>query len=136
MGEESLAGQMKLLGLVAIAGAAGSLARYGTNLLFEGHMKGFPLSTVTVNLLGCFLFGLVWELSVGRDASSVFLGPAARVAILTGFLGAFTTFSTFAFDCARMVQSGAYGALAVNLVLHNGAGVALFFLGAAAGRRA
>ena len=60
----------------------------------------FPLGTMAVNLLGCLLFGFVWGYLEGR----VGLSPQTRTIVLTGFMGAFTTFSTYAFETVTLVR--------------------------------
>src|SRR5687767_11099655 len=79
---------------VALAGAIGSLARGGVSPASQswlGHRC--PWGTLAVNMLGCFLFGLVIEFSRDRADEALL-----RLLLLTGLAGAFTTFSTFAFD--------------------------------------
>jgi CrcB protein len=110
----------KLL-LIAAAGAAGTLARYGLGHAVQAWVGSrFPWGTLTVNLIGCFVFGIVWALVEYR----VGLDTQARLIILTGFLGAFTTFSTFGFETAQMIQARQWFAVAGNLILHNILGVA------------
>ena len=84
------------VGLVCFAGALGALARYGVGLAVGS--RSFPWSTLAINLAGSFLLGAV----VGADRFS----PDVRVAVTVGFLGAFTTFSTFAFEATNMVRDG------------------------------
>ena len=84
------------VGLVCFAGALGVLARYGVGLAVG--TRSFPWSTLAINLVGSFLLGLV----LGADRFS----PDVRVAVTVGFLGAFTTFSTFAFEATDLVRDG------------------------------
>lgn len=75
--------------LVAIGGAVGAVARHGTAALCENLFgERFPWGTLVVNVIGCFLLG--WLLH-----HSMLVSDAVKLAIGTGFLGAFTTFSTF-----------------------------------------
>ena len=77
------------------AGGLGTLSRFGLSALITKLAGGpFPLGVFVVNILGCFLFGFIWELVVLRQAVSEY----TRIILLTGFTGAFTTFSTFIFD--------------------------------------
>jgi CrcB protein len=94
---------MKNLFLVAIGGAIGSMARYlCQKWLNENYPHTFPWGTFMVNLLGCFLIGIIYETS---EKSSV-LTPQARLLLITGFCGGFTTFSTFAFENMNLLRSG------------------------------
>lgn len=118
----------KLLYL-ALAGGLGALSRYGLAGLVQRLAGGsFPLGTFAVNILGCFLFGLVWGVLEHR------LGPQFRVVVLTGFMGAFTTFSTYAFESATLMQHGQWGWALANLAGQNVLGLALLFAGLALGR--
>ena len=126
---------VKLL-LLAAAGAAGTLARYGLHAathrwLFPAPHGLFPWGTVAVNAAGCLAFGLVFGLTETRTH----LPPATRLVLLTGFMGAFTTFSTFAHDTAHLARAGSVGLAAANLAAHNVAGLALAALGFALGTR-
>jgi CrcB protein len=82
----------------------------------------FPWATASVNLLGCLLFGVVAALLPEEES-----GSPVRVFLLAGFLGAFTTFSTFAFDSVRLLQESRPGSALLNLALQNAGG--LLFLG-------
>ena len=96
---------MNLLAL-AIAGATGTLARYGLGLLIAGWLRGFgsgfPLATMIINVLGSFVLSYVTTLALnGR------LSPDVRLAMGTGFCGAFTTFSTFELEAHGLISRGA-----------------------------
>lgn len=116
--------------VVGIAGAAGAMSRYWLSGLMERFFSfGIPLGTFTVNVLGCFLFGVAWAAGVERMVLSVEL----RVAILTGFLGSFTTFSSFLFETNRLVEQGAWYLGVANLVLQIGLGFVAYRVGATVG---
>lgn len=116
---------------IALAGAGGTLARYGLSGLVQRIAgAGFPWGTFAVNAAGCLLFGLTWALTVERFPGSGEL----RIVLLVGFLGAFTTFSTFMAESGQLLAAGQYWYLLGNLILQNVAGLALFFLGLALGR--
>lgn len=87
---------------LAIAGACGTVSRY-TLCELAGKVKGCPafVGTFSVNILGSFLFGLIYVLATKKFNIS----PETRFIILTGFMGAFTTFSTFAFDTAKLIRA-------------------------------
>jgi len=113
-----------------VFGAIGTVARAELSALVQRAAgPSFPWGTVVVNLVGSFLFGLIWEAaSASPNAADV------RLAALTGFMGAFTTFSTFMFDTAGLAEASRFGAAAGNLLLQNGAGLACIWAGLALGR--
>jgi CrcB protein len=120
----------KLL-LLSIAGGAGALARYFVSGLAQRvGGSSFPWGTLTVNMLGCFLFGFVWSLAEDR----LIISNESRFIILTGFMGAFTTFSTFAFESAQMIRDGQWGLVFVNLAAQNLIGVIFILAGLKLGR--
>ena len=98
--------------LIALAGAAGVLARYGV-----GHLTPSMWATLGVNVAGSFALGLLVHL--GRDWSS-----EARDAVGVGFLGGFTTFSTFSLDVLADLEAGRVGRALVYVLLSVGLGVA------------
>ena len=117
--------------LLAVAGGAGTLARYGTVSLFEHCFGRFlPWGTIAVNLLGCLLFGLIWSLAEERTVIS----PQSRFLLLTGFMGAFTTFSTFAFETGWYLQHSEWLLAALNLLGQLLGGIILVFVGLILGR--
>lgn len=116
---------------LALAGAAGTLARYGlTGLVQWLAGEKFPWGTLAVNVFGCILFGLVWTLAEER----LLISGQTRFIVLTGFMGAFTTFSTFGFETGEFLRDSQWLAAAGNLVVNNGAGILGVFLGFALGR--
>jgi CrcB protein len=89
--------------LIAIFGAAGTLARYGLQLLLQGRAGStFPYGTLLVNLTGCFLLALIGQFTLNR----MVISPDLRVAIAVGFFGGYTTFSSFGWETAKMLESG------------------------------
>lgn len=122
---------MEKLILLAAGGAAGTLGRYGLSGLAHRILgENFPFGTFFVNVLGCFLFGLVIGLMEARGVP----GPQARLMILTGFMGAFTTFSTYMYESAAMARLGEWLPMTANLAGQVAAGFALLVLGAAAAK--
>ncbi len=122
---------VKQLVALAAAGALGTLSRYVVGGLV--HMlcgEKFPWGTLTVNAVGCFLFGLVWTLAEQRLVIS---GPT-RIVLLTGFMGAFTTFSTFAFETGEFLRDSEWMLAALNLLGHNLLGITCVLAGFALGR--
>jgi fluoride exporter len=116
---------------IALAGALGTLARYGLAGLAQ-RLNGvsFPWGTVTVNLVGCFLAGVLWVLFESRWTIS----GETRVVVLVGFLGAFTTFSTLVLETGQMLRSAEWLYATANVVLQNGLGLVALFAGAALAR--
>jgi CrcB protein len=114
--------------LMAAAGGLGALCRYGLGGVVQQYVGArFPAGTLVVNLLGCLLFGFVWGWLEGRAGFS----PQTRLVVLTGFMGAFTTFSTFAFETANLLQGGQLLAAVLNVGVQTIAGVLLVIAGLA-----
>uniref|UniRef100_I2PZT4 Fluoride-specific ion channel FluC n=1 Tax=Desulfovibrio sp. U5L TaxID=596152 RepID=I2PZT4_9BACT len=119
------------IGLIALAGSAGTLARYWlSGLVYDVFGRDFPWGTAVVNILGCFLFGLVFELGEDR----MLLRTEARIVLLTGFMGAFTTFSTFVFESAGFLEDGRYLPALANVAFQTVLGFAALFAGLMLGR--
>ena len=117
---------------VGFAGALGALVRYGVSVAaLRWWGAGFPLGTLIVNLVGCFLLGMVTELGVERGMIS----PELRAVLGTGFLGALTTFSTFGVETFRAAEVGQWGVAAVNVGLNLAGGLALVGCGVWAARQ-
>jgi len=113
---------------LGLAGGVGALSRYGLSGLVQRLAGGsFPAGTFVVNMAGCLLFGLVWGLMEDRAG----IGPQARVAVLTGYMGAFTTFSTYAFESAALLRGGQWAYALANIGGQNLLGLALLFAGLA-----
>jgi len=120
----------KLIG-IGIAGACGTLARYWlSGSVYRWLGRGFPWGTAVVNIFGCFLFGIVLSIAGERWAIS----SEMRTIILTGFMGAFTTFSTFASETGQLLAGAEFLAGLGNIVFQIVAGVGFFVLGQAIGR--
>lgn len=116
---------------LAIAGALGTLARVGLSILVRRlELAKFPWDTLTVNCMGCFFFGLIWVLAEER----LVIGDRTRWIVLAGFMGAFTTFSTFAFETTRYAADADFGAALANVALQNVLGVFCVYLGLSLGR--
>lgn len=111
--------------LVGLAGGVGSTLRYliayGLHRLFE---KSFPIGTLFVNVLGCFLAGLISGLllKMGGD-------ERLRLLLIVGFCGGFTTFSAFAYENMSMIQSGNYLGMIVYILLSVITGFVAVWLG-------
>jgi len=116
---------------LSAAGALGTLSRYGLSGLVQ-RLAGslFPWGTLAVNSIGCFLFGLVWVLAAER----LVISGEARLVILTGFMGAFTTFSTFTAETGQMLLRAEWAAGMANVFGGVAVGLLCFFLGLFLGR--
>ena len=96
---------MKLF-LIALFGAMGTLARYGLQGVVQIRMGSmFPYGTLLINLTGCFLLGLIGQLTLNR----MLVSSDVRVAIAVGFFGGYTTFSSFGWETAKMLEDGEWG---------------------------
>ncbi len=126
----SVASWQKGLWLV-LAGSLGTLCRAylsaGASRLWGTE---YPWGTSLVNVFGCLLFGLVWALAERGLPGSA----SVRYIVLTGFMGAFTTFSTYLFETSAMLASGRLGVALVNLVAQNVLGLGAIMGGMALGR--
>lgn len=111
---------------IAFGGALGAVARFGlSNGVYAWLGRGFPYGTLAVNVLGSLVMGFLAIVLVERLS----LAPEWRAGILVGFLGAFTTFSTFSLETLGLLESGAWLKAVSNMVLS----VVLCVLAAAAG---
>jgi len=88
---------------IAIGGTLGCWARYGmTNLIQAIYGRDFPYATLSINVLGSFLMGFLFIETLER----LTISPQLRIGILTGFIGGFTTFSTFAMETVLLGEQG------------------------------
>jgi fluoride exporter len=114
--------------LVGVGGFVGSVARYLVAILFSSQISSvFPFATLTVNIVGCFLIGILFALS---DRGNV-LSPEWRILLTTGFCGGFTTFSTFSYESLRLMQDGEYLYLAAYVFISVFIGLTATYLGIA-----
>ncbi len=104
---------IRQLAAVAIGGAAGAVIRW---LVASGVQKmaggAFPWGTFAVNALGSFLLGFLFVWLIERSTAS----ELVRLAITVGFLGAFTTFSTYSLESVRLLQEGAFSLAFGNII--------------------
>ncbi len=116
---------------LALAGAAGTLARYWLSGLVQKNLSfEFPFGTAAVNVVGCVLFGLIWALLENRLSIS----GQTRTIIFLGFFGAFTTFSSFAFETVRMLDESKWLLASINIVMQNTLGLIGMIIGLAIGK--
>lgn len=112
---------------IAAGGCVGSVLRY----LVSGKVQDisgsihFPWGTLAVNLLGCFVIGALTYLAEARSL----LSPEARMFLLVGILGAFTTFSTFANESLTLIRSGQVAMALVYVGAHGVLGILFVLIG-------
>jgi len=115
---------MKIVMILA-GGAVGSLARYivsGIPYRFVNTI--FPWGTLAVNLIGSFFIGLLWGIFEEQN-----LSPNFRSLVFVGFLGGFTTFSTYSLETLNFLRDGEYKLGLVNVLANNILGIGLAFVG-------
>lgn len=118
--------------MVALGGALGALMRYGATFLVGTIWKrDFPLATMFVNVTGALILGFFFTYAVERSA----IDATWRLLIATGFLGSYTTFSTFEYETQRLVETGAPWLGLLNVILSVAAGFAAVQLGVHLARR-
>jgi len=117
--------------LIAVSGAAGAVSRYALDGWISDLTHGqFPWGTFVINVLGAFALGLLVALTTER----LLPHPHWRVAIGIGFLGSFTTFSTYAYESVKLAEDGAAGLALLNSVGMVALGMVAAFCGLAVGR--
>jgi len=104
--------------LIAVFGAVGTLFRYSIQVFTQVQTgSAFPWGTLLINLTGCFLLGLVGQITLNR----MMVSPDWRIAITVGFFGGYTTFSSFGWETAKMLEGGewlpATGYVAASVVI-------------------
>jgi CrcB protein len=107
---------MKALLLVGAGGFAGANARYLVSTLAAKHLSAsLPWGTLAVNVMGSFLVAgfVVWT------TERVLADPAYRLLVVVGFCGAYTTFSSYAFETVHLLEQGHLWAAAANVVMNN-----------------
>jgi len=116
---------------IAVAGSFGAVTRYGLNTAVTRRLGGeFPWGTFIVNVSGAFLVGVAFVLASERGL----LTGSLRTAVTVGFLGAYTTFSTLAFETYRLADDRALGLAFGNVFGSCAAGMVAVYAGVAVGR--
>jgi len=117
--------------LIAVGGAAGAVARYLVDVTISQRWpSAFPWGTLAVNLSGSLVLGVLFALTVERGV----LHASSRAPVMIGFIGAYTTFSTFMLESWRLVEDGAVGLAVANIVGSCLLGLVAVFIGVAIGR--
>ena len=116
---------MYKLVLIALGGLIGTLIRYALSTWVDERVQSlFPYGTIVVNLTGCFMAGFLLPLLEKAAVS-----PELRLAVFTGFLGGFTTFSAYALQTVLLAKSGSFSVATANVVISNIAGLLMVWLG-------
>jgi len=112
--------------LIAAAGASGTLARYWLSGWADQRWGGtFPAGTLAVNALGCFAIGFLFH----ATEEKYLIDPALRSAVFVGFLGGFTTFSSFAIQSFNLARGGEMFLAGTNIFVSNAGGLVLVWIG-------
>lgn len=117
---------MSKLFLIGLAGFIGTLGRYWmSGVVAKRYGETFPLGTLMVNLIGCFFIGLLFYLLQER----FLMNQTARTVIFIGFLGGFTTFSSFGLQTFTLLQDGEFAFALLNVTASNLVGLLLVWAG-------
>ena len=112
--------------LIGLAGLVGTLFRYWlSGYVAQRYGETFPWGTMAVNLVGCFLAGAIFYLTEERFLVS----PTVRTIVLMGFLGGFTTFSSFGLQTFTLLRDGEFGLATLNVVTANVLGLLMVWTG-------
>lgn len=117
---------MQRLILIGLAGFAGTLLRYGlSGWTARRFGETFPLGTLIVNLVGCFLAGLLFYLMFDR----YLVNQTVRTVVIIGLLGGFTTFSSFGLQTFTLLRDGEMGLALLNIAVSNLGGLLMVWFG-------
>ncbi len=117
---------MQRLILIGLAGFAGTLLRYGlSGWTARRFGETFPLGTLVVNLVGCFLAGLLFYLMFDR----YLVNQTIRTVVIIGLLGGFTTFSSFGLQTFTLLRDGEMGLALLNMAASNLGGLLMVWFG-------
>jgi fluoride exporter len=112
--------------LIGLAGLVGTLGRYWlSGLAARRFGETFPVGTLLVNIVGCFLAGFLFYLMQER----FLVNQTVRTAIMIGFLGGFTTFSSFGLQTFTLIRDSEFGFAALNIVVSNLVGLLMVWIG-------
>jgi fluoride exporter len=118
---------MNQLVIIAFGGALGAVMRFLVSTgIYQWLGRGFPYGTLTVNIIGSFLMGLLAEALISQRIT---IALDYRAAILVGFMGAFTTFSTFSLDTFYLLEQGQFNKAALNVAISVGSCLIAVWLG-------
>ncbi len=118
-------GVLDRLAAIAAGGSLGALARFAVSRWTQARTGGlFPWGTLVINLTGCFGIGLLFGFF-----ENIVVSPSVRAFLLIGFLGAFTTFSTYSIETINLLRDGEIRLAVFTVLLNNGLGLALTLVG-------
>lgn len=110
---------MGLIGYVMLGSAVGAPARYLLDTFIQSHhQRVLPWGTWVINITGCFALGVLTGIAYDHVAD-----PRVMATVATGFLGSYTTFSTFTWETMRLVEDGAYTAALTNITVSAAVGM-------------
>ena len=116
---------MKNITLVALGGSAGAVARYAlTRVISDTVIHHYPWATLVINLSGCFFIGIMFVLF-----EEALVSDELKALLSVGFLGAFTTFSTYSLETINLFHAGHIKSGLTNIALSNIAGIFFVFAG-------
>jgi CrcB protein len=123
---------MRLLWYVGIGGAVGAMSRFLLGAFIQQRAGAdFPVGTLIINITGSFVLGFVMRYALQAGTVS----PEMRALLATGFCGGYTTFSTFSYENALLIEDGEYGRAALYIGLSVTVALAFTFLGFIAAQR-
>ncbi len=123
---------MDVILAISLGGILGSLSRYYISIFVQKYTaSAFPYGTLAVNIAGCLFIGFVMQYFMMRPGVS----NALKVFLITGFAGAFTTFSTFGHETIALFMANNFKAAFINVVISNIFGLAAVFAGSLAAKK-
>ncbi|HEY3581930.1 MAG TPA: fluoride efflux transporter CrcB [Pyrinomonadaceae bacterium] len=112
--------------LIGLAGLVGTVVRYWlSGVVARQYGETFPWGTMAVNLIGCFLAGAIFYLTEER----FLISPTLRSVIMIGFLGGFTTFSSYGLQTFTLMRDGEFGLATLNIAASNVFGLLMVWTG-------
>lgn len=122
---------LKLALLVGLGGFVGSVSRFlASSFMTKNFPSLFPYGTFAVNVLGCFIIGIVYSLAEEK----AIISNEGRLLLATGFCGGFTTFSAFSIENLALIKDDQYGLVLLYILLSVITGLLFTYLGTAAGK--
>jgi CrcB protein len=122
---------LKLSLLVGLGGFIGSVSRFlASNYMTKNFPSLYPFGTFAVNVIGCFIIGIIYSLTEER----AILSNESRLLLATGFCGGFTTFSAFSAENLALIKDDQYGLVFIYISLSVVAGILFTYLGTVVGK--